>query len=385
MIDFNKAEDKDKFKESISRIISPIKMVDDSLNLFPFFFTAKRSNAGKSLPPYYLVYFLFIDLMEFEDLGETDKTAWSIPIDYKGELYLIEYRKSGVGIFINEDREKEAEEICEKIKLAVKAASPFFEFTAEMAAQQSRLNVVNRHKELFDRFIYFLKGYKLVIRKIKTNNISISSKNDATSLHSHFPSVRNIKTANWLAIAAIEAFFSWTEHVFILIAILNGKIKTGNDVSLLAFQDWSHKFKSAFVDIKGELKVIYDELLEIRRQVRNYMAHGSFGKQGEAFRFHSGTGAVPMLLPHKKGVYYFSEGFGFDNSRAIKTIQRFLEIIWTDERALVKIYIDKFGLPLILTLAADGSYEKAMQSADNMESLCHYLQEMIDRSANMDF
>src|SRR6185295_6297860 len=98
-------------------------------------------------------------------------------------------------------------------------------------------------------------------------------------------------------IAAIEAFFSWTEHVLILIAILQGRLKTGMDVARVAQGDWSEKIKAA-VDLSGnaKMKALYEELLEIRRQVRNFMAHGAFGKHGEAFRFHSGAGAVPVNL-----------------------------------------------------------------------------------------
>lgn len=42
----------------------------------------------------------------------------------------------------------------------------------------------------------------------------------------------------WLATSAIESFFNWTEHVFILIAILKGEIKNGNDVADKVGKEW---------------------------------------------------------------------------------------------------------------------------------------------------
>ena len=61
------------------------------------------------------------------------------------------------------------------------------------------------------------------------------------------------------------------------------------------------KFKACLDIHDHSIKVHYDRLVEIKRQIRNYMAHGAFGKNGEAFQFHSGAGAVPLLLPHQKG------------------------------------------------------------------------------------
>src|SRR5687767_4521076 len=56
-------------------------------------FHGERTEAGRSVPPYYLIYFLFVELLEFPDLGRSEKVAWSVPIDYKGKVFIIEHRK----------------------------------------------------------------------------------------------------------------------------------------------------------------------------------------------------------------------------------------------------------------------------------------------------
>jgi hypothetical protein len=59
-----------------------------------------------------------------------------------------------------------------------------------------------------------------------------------------------------------------------------------------AKNEWSEKFKCA-LDISELIsKQFYDQLLDIRRELRNFVAHGAFGKDGKAFNFHSGAGAV---------------------------------------------------------------------------------------------
>lgn len=112
------------FKERAARAIVPLKQAGSSAA-----FWGNRSDAGRSLPPYYLVYFLFIDLLEFEDLGRSEKVAFSIPIEFNKKILMIEYRKFGLGIFIkNAGDEKEAEEVAKKIRSGVKAARSYFEF-----------------------------------------------------------------------------------------------------------------------------------------------------------------------------------------------------------------------------------------------------------------
>jgi hypothetical protein len=58
-----------------------------------FLFTASRTKAGRKLPPYYLVYFLLVDLPEFTNLAQFEKVAWSVPVDLYSVEYLIAYRK----------------------------------------------------------------------------------------------------------------------------------------------------------------------------------------------------------------------------------------------------------------------------------------------------
>ena len=108
----------EKYKDIALKRLYPIKPADDKTEAKKgFLFSAVRSDAGRSLPDYYLIYFLFSDLLGFKNLGQFEKIAWSFPIDYNGKAFLIEHRKFGVGVFV-QDKEKDeklAEEITKKI------------------------------------------------------------------------------------------------------------------------------------------------------------------------------------------------------------------------------------------------------------------------------
>jgi hypothetical protein len=193
--------------------------------------------------------------------------------------------------------------------------------------------------------------------------------------------------ANWLALAAIDSFFSWTEHVFIHLAILQGKCITGNDIARLAVANWDAKFKAALDINEPDTKHYYDELTVIRRQLRNFVSHGSFGKQGEAFSFHSGTGAVPVSLPYREHGVSFRLGIGieFVDHDAITLIHDFIGHLWSGPRRPARIYLQHEDLPLILTMAQSGEYARGMASEEEMTELVDHLSRERDRHANMDF
>ena len=185
-----------------------------------------------------------------------------------------------------------------------------------------------------------------------------------------FPRVRMSQKSSWLALAAIDAFFAWTEHIFIHLAILQGRIATGEEVAKLAEAEWGVKFKCA-LDITDKVaKKHFDDLVTIRRQLRNFMAHGAFGKQSQAFSFHSSAGAVPVVLDQRSAKSRFSltPELAFDDKNALATIEKFVAYLWSGRREPARLYIQESDLPLFLPMASNGTYAAAMATVDDMNA-----------------
>ncbi|MDP8259549.1 MAG: hypothetical protein P9L96_00875 [Candidatus Gygaella obscura] len=373
-------------------VIKPIRPADD-ISAAPknFLFVAERTKAGRELPKYYLIYFLLVDLLKFRNLGKWEKVAWAVPIDFKGKVFTIEYRKFGVGVFVeNPDLyEDHAKEISTLIKNGIKVAQPYFEWIAEQAAGNSSLNLINKGIPLFNKFQYFLSLYKekadeAIKRKddFKTTRLN---KDGTDSFYLLSSELR--RQAEWVALAAIDSFFTWTEHIFIHIGILLGKISTGKEITDLAEAKWPQKFKQTLGVDDAKTKEFFDQLIIIRRQLRNYITHGAFGKNGEAFYFHSGTGAVPLLLPHQRGRNRFTitEDLGFNDAEAIQVIEKFIDHLWSGEREPARLYIQENNMPTILTMAANGHYSQAMNSVEDMKEFLDYFGHEWDNFANMDW
>ena len=197
----------------------------------------------------------------------------------------------------------------------------------------SKINVRNVGPRLFERYVYLRDCFRTLsveaeARKLdheaqqsqrQFSDVGYSVRERQSTSTSElvamftFPWVRMFQNSSWLALAAIDAFFAWTEHIFIHLAILQGRIATGEEVAKLAEADWGIKFKNA-LDITDKIaKKHFDELVTIRRQLRNFMAHGAFGKEGQAFSFHSSVGAVPVALDHRttKARFSLNSGTGF--------------------------------------------------------------------------
>jgi hypothetical protein len=191
--------------------------------------------------------------------------------------------------------------------------------------------------------------------------------------------------SSWLGLSVIDGFFSWTEHVFIHLAILKGHVTTGKEVAKLAESKWVDKFKAALDIADAETKSFYDKLAAVRGQFRNFNAHGAFGKQGEAFSFHSGAGAVPVRLTHKRETPEFGLDEEIPEAKAIELIENFITFLWNSDCGPAFQYIQESDLPAILNYAADGTYQQAMACAADMEILVERLTHQWEQAANMDW
>lgn len=394
MSKFNIPNDLESMKKRVLLILGDVKPATKETKADRnFLFKAKRTEASKLLPPYYLVYFLLNNLLQFRNLGQFEKVSWSIPIDFRGKAFLIEHRKLGLGVFASnlETDEKEAQEIVRSIQKGIKVAKPYFEWLASQAVEESKLNVRNNSSELFARYEYLIRLYKIqkleaIQRKDEINRQTKKTPyGEATT--TCFPATEFRQNANWLAISAIEAFFSWTEHLFVHLNIITKSIGDGEQVANLIGSEWQVKYKNS-IDINiPQNKIFFDELIFVRRQLRNFIAHGAFGKNGETFTFHSGIGAIPVIMPHQVGKNKFSlfSDLSFDEDEVILLIENFISHLWLFELKPAMYYVMDSGLPTILTMASDGTYTRAMTSIEDMKSLIEHLCYQSDQAANMDW
>ena len=384
--------DTSEIQNAARTILHPIKPVDSTTRApRDFLLSAKWTRASDSLPPYYLVYFLLVDLLGYKNLGRAEKIAWGVLLDFNGRAFLLEHRKSGFSIFAQHKvlDEEPAQTIVTRLTAAVAIAEPYFKSLADQAANGSALTVLNRSIELYDRYRFYRDQY------IETRAEATALGNDET-LHRELPSGVSLyftpalelnRKSKWLALTAIDTFFSWTDHVFIHIAILQGDLVTGAKVRRAAAKNWPKKFKLAMDCADAVTLEYFKDLMAIRQQIRNFDTHGSFGRSREAFLFHSKVGAVPLTLPDEGqgGTPRFGRGIDFVEHETVELIERFIEHLWSGSRSPARLYIQESGLPLNLSFAKDGRYACAMRSEEEMGTFLDEQAALYDRHTNMDY
>jgi hypothetical protein len=198
--------DREKVKAAALRAIGDVRPVTDP-ERYEYFGT--RTDAGRQLPPPYLVYFLLVDLLEFPSTGAGEKVAWSVPVTLRGKDFVVSHRKLGLGVFAADPAVDNdlAREITNRIQKAVKQARPFFDWLALHAVTRSKLNVVNNARSLFGRFEYVLKLYRAKCQEAearKDERIVTEHKSDlGTKSRGRSPSSHSSeRLAGWLFLSS---------------------------------------------------------------------------------------------------------------------------------------------------------------------------------------
>lgn len=339
---------------------------------------------------YYLIFLLLADLLGFKYLGPSEKVAYIIPIEFEGHRHSIVYAKFGMRIEYHEGGDGKA--VYAALKKGMKVAKPYYLWRAEQASVSSDLNLISKCPQLWNKYAFLKEQSETLMQKFETekdNAVVKKGYNEDGSLRwtsVSYPAYELRSQSLWLHETAVDAFFAWCEQALVHLAVLMGKLTSGKEIAELLKREFGEKCKLILDLSDADDKSSYDDIQDLRVQLRNYVAHGSFGKDGSTFQFHSRVGAVPLRILDNGDNSRFL--FGTDSSRDWESdhvrIESFVSRLWSGKRQPAKQYIEK-GLPCVLTYATDGTYQRAMQNDDEMRGLIEYLSRRIDDAANMDF
>ncbi|MBY6140661.1 hypothetical protein KUV26_14550 [Leisingera daeponensis] len=333
---------------------------------------------------------LLVDLLEFEYSGPFEKLAYSIPVEYKGQIYRVNYEKFGMRIIVPENGDPQG--LYRQLEKGMKAAKRYFLWRADQAAGTDNLNLVSKCHSLWEKYL-FLRGRSENLRdqaeasKGEVHHEKGSGDHEGSIWATFsFPSFEYKQQADWLHEAAVDAFFAWCEQALVHVAVLLGKLKNGREITDLLNGNFGDKCRLVFNYADPADKRACDDILALRTEIRNYVAHGSFGKDGSTFQFHSKVGAVPLKIldAPKSGSFAFVTESDYDQRRDFERIERFLSQLWSGKREPAKLYIET-NLPCILTYVTNGKYQRAMRTVEDMKAFLEGLTRMWDDAANMDW
>ena len=387
--------DLDAIKATASAAVRPLKQPRDWPDAD--WMSCTRTKAGEDLPESHLVFAFLVDLLGFKSLRRFEKVLWSIPVELNDTIFFIEHRKFGLGVFGRNVplAEESAREIVQIINQGIQSLekSEYFECWTRMHSKNDNVILINDCALLYDRYRFFcqlFQGKWNEFEKINSNNGADDAGDPIKSIVAYFSSAGPREEAAWLGQAAIDSFFSWTEHVFVHLAILLGKQKVNSGDKCNKFITngrWGEKYK-AVLDFERDIQAreYYDSLTEIR-ELRNFATHGHFGKGRETFWTPTSIGCVPynVYLAKAKSPWRHNPSVGFTEHNSLQTIEKFIDYLWSDARQPARIILQESCHPTFLKFMRSGEYAKAMESEEGMESLVRCIDNKLDIDENMDF
>jgi hypothetical protein len=337
-----------------------------------------------------LVRFTLGIILQLPVYGPGEKLRWEMPFLFKNIHCAFALEKFGLRLYVLSpgthlvDSDKIVGEIIGKLRKAIHRTErvlliPF----ANEQIESSRFTIANRYHSLMNRFIYFRD--KAAKTSKKRDKVRGKGKiGELAKLLNYMSKLENELVYNTLAM--LDAYFSFLEHLFVLVAPL-----TSDRIKLIEFIScvWADKFKQLF-DLKHpKAKSFYDKLDDIKERYRNVYAHGGFEKGGASLYVHFlGIGAIPAQFSKIKN----SPHFNFfpiqeDSFRDIcRLLDDFDEWLRSDESGLVKAiqYVES-GLDIPCDRKSIIEIRAAMKSERALEALIERESYVWAMHTNMDY
>ena len=259
----------------------------------------------ETLQPHSL-FLAFVKFLRFPYHGRGEKVAWTIHMLFKGLPFSISHRKFGLSIEGPHEPSGSPDfyqQMLNRLVHAVRIVDALVKPFSEEQIAKGNVTIENKlyfHRARYEYFCEQSERRFSTAAKWETKPVNIkpprklltqvfAAKTRAMELRRH---------GNYLATAALDAYFSYIEHLLILLLPFSG-FEADKD-NLLKFLNmlWGDKWKRVFDSKKNsEANRVYETLVKIKRKFRNPLAHGGFDSEGEGVWIQiMSLGAVPASM-----------------------------------------------------------------------------------------
>ena len=343
-----------------------------------------------------LILILLRDFLGIEEYGPFEKMRWGLTFDYSGVPFAFELRKFGLALISPREHPLESaltQELVGKLKKAIVLVERHLSEIAERQTAEGNVTILNLFGRLDARYRFFREqaAEAYVQQESRPDgwesaSPSWSPARDLTARAGHF--LKYGRAAFHFTGAMIDAYFSRTEHLFIL--LLPFLDFDPGEGQLLAFLDrqWGDKMKVVLDINVPRTKAVYDRMLRLRDQVRNPLAHGGIERDGGSLQFHfPGVGALPARLTRQReGVPHLSF-VPFPQTRYADCCQLFdeLDAILRDPPTHFGTRWAESGLNIAFDADTRAEYAQAMESEEQFEELLRKTSYLNDYHTNMEY
>jgi hypothetical protein len=248
------------------------------------------------LPPSYMIRIMLERFVGAEFSNRPfEKTAWVSAVSFRGALFVFTMEKFGLRLRVRTPDDEDTSALLQALTTVLNRALPQAERAIEPEIHDlirtGRITIPNKYHLFRDRYVY--------MRDLATANFE--SDPPPPVIRSGWTESQPFKPQRegyFAASAAIDAYFSWLEHLLVLLLPFSSFDSINDDLESLITSTWAEKFKRIF-DLASDraAKAAYERLRAIKEEHRNPATHGGFDRALSLVHVHTaGTGAIPARL-----------------------------------------------------------------------------------------
>ena len=319
-------------------------------------------------PPSYIIDILFFNVLGCIDFGSWDKIKWHTYFSYKNVTFLLYDYKFGSSTikYVDDDPSKKIvlEELLKKIKIASKLIDK--ELRAFLEQEIIKENFYIRNSYISLKLIYNYYKDKYIKTRKRFSNVRPAKDTSDKSLTNFLNKKWNLdKESQYYMFSVIISFFSLSEFLLISLLCFSNKKVSYNYFKNLS---WDERFKLIFnISKNKEICKIYNDLLEIRKEYRNPLAHGIWSQYEQLLVPLKMFGLLPVSYEFAGKSMIFGMDKGISMDKILNTFNSFFKYLNSDVwyRMVVR-YLD-YNFPIPFNRNEIDNIKKFMKNENEFE------------------
>lgn len=335
------------------------------------------------LPQPEMVFFVLVYLKGFEyEYQPMEKVLWAVPFKYQGINFNFTVRKFGFRLISETDDESIVKSLIKKINGALKIVDNLMSPVLKEIVNKGDITFSNESALLRDRYLYF----KEKACTLYNQNECEGETTDKDGYTNYKKKIERNKEAFFYTQAMLDAYFSFQEHLMVLLLPFSDFDKNSESISSFIADTWTLKFTKVFKPSrKPEVMKYFDKLQSIKEQHRNKFAHGGFEKRdGSLLAKVDGIGYIPVSMTqqnHFSLINKNEETF----MEICQVIEQFETYLYQDNEWARAMRLIKSGMDILFDDESLSLYKNAIKSDENLEFFFRREAMLAERYADMDW
>ncbi len=335
------------------------------------------------LPQPEMVFFVLVYLKGFEyEYQPMEKVLWAVPFKYQGINFNFTVRKFGFRLISETDDESIVKSLIKKINGALKIVDNLMSPVLKEIVNKGDITFSNESALLRDRYLYF----KEKACTLYNQNECEGETTDKDGYTNYIKKIERNKEAFFYTQAMLDAYFSFQEHLMVLLLPFSDFDKNSESISSFIADTWTLKFTKVFKPSrKPEVMKYFDKLQSIKEQHRNKFAHGGFEKRdGSLLAKVDGIGYIPVSMTqqnHFSLINKNEETF----MEICQVIEQFETYLYQDNEWARAMRLIKSGMDILFDDESLSLYKNAIKSDENLEFFFRREAMLAERYADMDW